>query len=157
MTTTAPQQSLTRPARRRVLDTARALFYAEGIRAVGVDRIIAEAGVAKATFYNHFPTKDELVCAYLAEQSREQRGAAERLRPLDVPGPEKILRLFDTLGELACGPGFRGCSFVNAAAEYPDAAHPVRAVIADHRRWFRGLLEELLTGMGHPDTAATAA
>ena len=145
------------PARRRVLDTAARLFYAEGIRAVGIDRIIAEAGVAKATFYSHFPAKDDLVGAYLREQIELQRRAVQGLRARELPPREMILTVFDTIGEVGCGPGFRGCAFVNAAAEYPDAGHPVRQVVTEHRHWFRGLLRDLLTAAGDPDADGTAA
>jgi AcrR family transcriptional regulator len=141
------------PARRRVLDAAGTLFYAEGIHAVGIDRVIAEAAVAKATFYHHFPSKDELVCAYLQEQS-------DLIRRVTVPAgdsyEERILSVFDFIAEFACGPGFRGCAFVNAAAEYPDPRHPVRRVVAAHREWFHGVLWDLLTAAEHPDAARTA-
>ena len=146
--------STTSPARARVLDTAARLFYAEGVHAVGIDRIIAEAGVAKATFYHHFPSKDELVRAYLHEQSQEQRATAARLPP--APPREMLLAVFDAVGELGREPDYRGCPFVNAAAEYPDPAHPVRQAIAEHRRWFRGLLRDLLVADGHPDPERTA-
>lgn len=140
-----------------MLTTARALFYAEGIRRVGIDRIIAEAGVAKATFYHHFPTKDDLVCAYLREQSRSERALTQRIEAAPTEPTAKILALFDVIGEVGCGPGFNGCPFINAAAEYPDPEHPVQRVIAEHRRWFRGLLHDLLTAAGHPDVTRTAA
>ena len=71
----SPSRPESRPARRRLLDTATRLFYEAGIHAVGIDRIIAEAGVAKATFYNHFPSKDDLVVAYIEEQDRLGRAA----------------------------------------------------------------------------------
>jgi AcrR family transcriptional regulator len=140
------------PARRRVLDAASSLFYAEGIHAVGIDRVIAEAGVAKATFYHHFPSKDALVCAYL-------EGEDARVRRAMIPSGdmrESVLAVFDALGEFTCGPGFRGCAFINAAAEYPDPRHPVRRVIAAHRAWFHGVLRDLLADGGHPDPARTA-
>jgi AcrR family transcriptional regulator len=156
-----PNQAATRPresaARRRVLTTARALFYAEGIRRVGIDRIIAEAGVAKATFYHHFPTKDDLVCAYLQEQSRSERNLVERIEAGRAEPTARILGIFDVIGNVGCGPGFNGCPFINAAAEYPDPTHPVQHVIAEHRRWFRGLLYGLLTEAGRGDAARTAA
>jgi AcrR family transcriptional regulator len=139
-----------------VLSTTRTLFYAEGVHAVGVDRIIAEAGVAKATFYRYFPGKDDLVCAYLEERSLTERAAADRIRLGAAPPKAKILELFDVIGEVGCGPGFRGCPFINVAAEYPDPRHPVQRVIAGHRRWFRGLLLELLTQSRHPDADRTA-
>jgi AcrR family transcriptional regulator len=141
------------PARRRVLDAASSLFYAEGIHAVGIDRVIAEAAVAKATFYAHFPSKDDLVCAYLKEQD-------ELIRRVTIPGgpthEDEILAVFDAIGEFACGPGFRGCAFINAAAEYPDPAHPVRLVVAAHRAWFHDVLRGLLTAASHPDADRTA-
>jgi AcrR family transcriptional regulator len=141
------------PARRRVLDAASTLFYAEGIHAVGIDRVIAEAAVAKATFYHHFPSKDDLVCAYLEEQSDRVRRAT---LPAGDTHEDRILSVFDTIGEYACGPGFRGCAFINAAAEYPDPSHPVRRVIAAHREWFHGVLRDLLAAGRHPDAARTA-
>lgn len=141
------------PARRRVLDVASALFYAEGIHAVGIDRVIAEAAVAKATFYHHFPSKDDLVRAYLEEQS-------DLIKRATVPSgdtyDDQVVSVFDGIGQYACGPGFRGCAFINAAAEYPNPDHPVRRVVADHRAWFRGILEDLLVAAHHPDAARTA-
>jgi AcrR family transcriptional regulator len=152
--TTAPATRRESPARRRILDTALALFYAEGIHTIGIDRIIAEAGVAKATFYHHFPSKDDLVCAYLDELDAQIRQGTE---PHGATPQERILAVFDAITDLACSPGFRGCAFINAAAEYPDPDHPVRRAVAEHRRWFRGLLEELLVAAGHPSPARTAA
>ncbi|MFJ8579506.1 TetR/AcrR family transcriptional regulator [Micromonospora sp. NPDC093277] len=143
-------------ARRRVLETASALFYAEGVHAVGIDRIIAEAGVAKATFYHHFPAKDELVRGYLDEEYRRQRTALEAVRH-DAPGPrEALLRIFDLLVSNAANPKFRGCPFTNAAAEYPDPTHPVRQTIADYRRWNRGFFRDLLADAGHPEPDSAA-
>jgi AcrR family transcriptional regulator len=146
--------STTSPARERVLETATRLFYAEGVHAVGIDRIIAEAGVAKATFYHHFPAKDELVRAYLLQQSQLQRATADSL---DKATPrEMLLAIFDNVGELGRDPGYRGCPFVNAAAEYPDPSHPVRQAISEHRRWFRTLLRDLLVADANPDPERTA-
>lgn len=140
-------------ARRRLLDTATRLFYAEGIHTVGIDRIIAEAEVAKATFYHHFKAKDELVVAYLTREYERQRTALEA-----VPGSgsARITAIFDMLGKLSAGPGFRGCPFLNAAAEFADPAHPVRAVVADYRTWFRDLMRTLLREEGHAAPAHTA-
>ncbi|WP_327089713.1 TetR/AcrR family transcriptional regulator [Nonomuraea sp. NBC_01738] len=142
------------PARDRVLDTATRLFYAEGVHAVGIDRIIAEAGVAKATFYHHFPSKDELVRAYIQDQSRRAQNAAAGLRP-STPRAN-LLSVFDYMGEIGGSPAYRGCPFVNAAAEYPDPAHPVRQAVAEYRAWFRGLVHTQLVAEGHPDPERTA-
>jgi AcrR family transcriptional regulator len=145
-----------RPARDRVLETASALFYAEGVHAVGIDRIIAEASVAKATFYHHFPAKDQLVRAYLDREYQRQRAALEAARH-DAPGPrEALLGIFDLLVDNAANPRFRGCPFTNAAAEYPDPTHPVRRTISEYRRWNRGLFRDLLAEAGHPEPDDTA-
>ncbi|WNI16496.1 TetR/AcrR family transcriptional regulator [Actinacidiphila sp. ITFR-21] len=144
--------------RERLLEAASALFYAEGIRSIGVDRLIAEAQVTKATFYRHFPTKDDLVVAYLRgrdEGIRAQLAGAARAVGDDPRGTLGLL--LDGLAAEVCGPGFRGCPFINAAAEYPDAAHPVRLLIEEHRAWFRAALLTLATGCGHSDPEAAAA
>lgn len=143
-----------RPARGRLLEAATRLFYAEGVHAVGVDRIIAEASVAKATFYHHFPGKDDLVCAYVEEQSQIQRARAAQLPR--ASSRETVLAIFEIVEEMGREPDYRGCPFVNAAAEYPDSAHPVRRAIADHRRWFRGVLRDILVADGHPEAERTA-
>ncbi|WP_202638195.1 TetR/AcrR family transcriptional regulator [Bailinhaonella thermotolerans] len=144
------------PARRRILDTAAALFYAEGVHAVGIDRIIAEAAVAKATFYHHFPAKDELVRAYLEREFERQRGALEAVRAASGGPREALLAIFDALAANGAAAGFRGCPFTNAAAEYPDPAHPVRRTIAAYRDWNRGLFQELCAGAGDPAPGRTA-
>jgi AcrR family transcriptional regulator len=141
------------PARVRLLDTATRLFYAEGVHAVGVDRIIVEAGVAKATFYHHFPTKDELVRAYLREQSETQRAKAVQLT--QASPRDAVLAIFDSIGEVGRDPTYRGCPFVNAAAEFPDPAHPVRQAVAEHRQWFRDMLRDLLVAADYSDVDRT--
>lgn len=137
------------PARRRILDTATTLFYAEGVHTVGIDRIIAEAGVAKATFYKHFPSKHDLVLAYVQEQDQLGRAAIAELP--EQPPRQMVFALFDRVDEAARQPGYRGCPFINAAAEYPDPASPVRQAIDDHRRWVRDRFRVLLVADGHPD------
>jgi AcrR family transcriptional regulator len=137
------------PARRRIVDTATALFYGEGVHAVGIDRIIAEAGVAKATFYKHFPSKEDVVLTYVREQDELGRAAVAELP--EQPPRQMLLRLFDRIHEAARQPGYRGCPFINAAAEYPDQASPVRQAIDDHRRWTRDLFRGLLVAEGHLD------
>ncbi|MDP4503538.1 MULTISPECIES: TetR/AcrR family transcriptional regulator [unclassified Nonomuraea] len=141
-------------ARTRVLDTAARLFYREGVHTVGIDRIIAEADVAKATFYKHFPSKDDLVRAYVTEQSARQRAAAATMQA-DSPR-EKLMGIFAFMCEFGAGPTYRGCPFVNTAAEYPDPGHPVRQAIAEYRRWVRDLYRDLLAADGHPDAERTA-
>ena len=98
----------------RILETADRLFYGQGIRAVGVDTIAAEIGISKRTLYNHFPSKDDLIVAYL---SRRLRPAA----PSDRPPLEQILGAFDRLERTIATGVFRGCPFVNAVAELKEA------------------------------------
>lgn len=143
------------PARRRLLDTATRLFYTEGIHAVGIDRIIAEAGVAKATFYNHFPSKDDLVLAYVEEQDRMGREAVAALPK--QPPRKMIAAILGRIGEAAIAGDYRGCPFLNAAAEYPDPAGPVRKAIDARRAWYRGVLQKLLAADGDPAPSVTAS
>ena len=96
--------------KQRILETADRLFYLQGIRAVGVDTIAAEIGISKRTLYNHFPSKDELIAAYL-------EGRFMQAPPSDKPPVEQILGTFDRLERGFASKGFRGCPFVNAVAE----------------------------------------
>src|SRR5579875_3011870 len=121
----------TRSARERLVDVASRLFYAEGIRAVGVDRVIAEAGVAKATLYAHFASKDELVAAYLERQSAWWAAAVDGRADPRGGLLARVLTPFDVLAERAASPGYRGCPFINAAAEFPGSG-PVADQISRH-------------------------
>lgn len=143
-------------ARRRILDTAFALFYAEGIRGVGVDRIIAESGVAKATFYKHFPAKDDLALAYLEQVddiwSRQLHAAAEAAG--EDPAA-RLVGLFDALGTACRRPGYRGCAFINAAAETPVGGRLHDRTVQHKdavRAWVRDLAAE--AGAGDPEGLA---
>ncbi|MFF4361228.1 TetR/AcrR family transcriptional regulator [Streptomyces sp. NPDC001604] len=143
--------------RERLLETASRLFYAEGIQAVGVDRLIAEGQVTKATFYRHFPSKDDLVLAYLRGRDAAIR-AQFAAGTAEVGSPEQALDLLVAgIADETCGAGFRGCPFINAAAEYPDPEHPVRRAIDEHRAWFREALTSLAAACGHSDPSAAAA
>jgi AcrR family transcriptional regulator len=153
--TTLRSQPFESPARRRLLDTATRLFYAEGIHAVGIDRIIAEADVAKATFYSHFPSKDDLVLAYIEDQDRIGREAVAAL-PKEAPR-EMIRAIMGRISEAAVAGGFRGCPFLNAAAEYPDPRSPVRQAIDARRAWYRDTVRKLLAADGDPAPSVTAA
>lgn len=141
----------TSSARDRLLEVASRLFYAEGIHAVGVDRVIAEAGVAKATLYAHFASKDELVAAYLARHSLWWAAAVEErlgpARPAPAAPTPRALAAFDVLAERAATPGYRGCPFINAAAEFPEPG-PVADQIAAHRQRVRQTFSELIAPTG---------
>lgn len=142
-------------ARRRLLDTATRLFYEGGIHAVGIDRIIAEAGVAKGTFYKHFPSKDDLVVAYLVEIDRLGRSAVVALPK--QPPRKMIMAIMERISEAVTAGGWRGCPFLNAAAEYPDPASPVRQVIDARRVWYHNSLQNLLEQDGDPTPSVTAS
>jgi AcrR family transcriptional regulator len=136
----------TRPseARQRLLSTAMRIFYTEGIHAVGVDRIIAEAKVTRATFYRHFPGKEDLVLTYLREVHRMERGAIEAAVAAAGTPAEALLAVAGTIAGNIHSPGFRGCAFLNAAAEYPDPGRPVHQEIIAHRQWFLDTITGLL-------------
>ena len=123
--------------KQRILETADRLFYLQGIRAIGVDTIAAEAGISKRTLYNHFPSKDELISAYL-----ERRFT--RAPPSDQPPVEQILATFDRLERGFASKGFRGCPFVNAVAELGTEDRSVKKIAIafkeSRRLWFRDLL-----------------
>jgi AcrR family transcriptional regulator len=124
----------------RILETADRLFYLQGIRAVGVDTIAAEIGISKRTLYNHFPSKDALITAYLTRRSRP-------IRPSDKAPAEQILGTFEALQRRFASEDFRGCPFVNAVAELGAADQAVRKIAVafkDSRRaWFFDLLTQL--------------
>jgi AcrR family transcriptional regulator len=143
------------PARRRLLDTATRLFYERGIHAVGIDRIIADAGVAKATFYNHFPSKDDLVVAYIEEQDRLGRAAVAAL-PRQHPR-KMIAAIMGRISEAVVAGGWRGCPFLNAAAEYPNPDSPVRQAIDARRSWYHDSLRDLLAAAGDRAPSVTAS
>jgi AcrR family transcriptional regulator len=135
------------PPRERILATASRLFYAEGIHAVGMDRIVTEAATTRATLYRHFLGKEQLVLSYIRATDEEIR--AHLAAALDGLSPQAALRtVADALGDQLCAPGFRGCPFLNAAAEYPDPADPVSLAIVTHRAWLRELVTRLLADAG---------
>jgi AcrR family transcriptional regulator len=152
MTVTGPA-----PARERILAAAARRYYTDGIRAASADRLLAEAGVSKVTFYRHFPTKDDLVVAYLKQASAAERDQVQAHRAAHPDDPAGTLRWYAiTIGELSCGKGFRGCPFINAAAELPDAEHAGRRLVTEHRAWLTACAAELLTAMGVPAAEAKA-
>ncbi|MDQ2699427.1 MAG: TetR/AcrR family transcriptional regulator [Actinomycetota bacterium] len=140
----------TAPAKLRILETANQLFYEDGIRNVGVDRLISASSVTKATFYKHYGSKDRLIAEYIAHRHRR---VAEWLADVVEADddPAHILRALQEAITSAVGsPGFRGCPFINAAAEFPEPNHPVRRAVESHREWYVDVLEQLLRRMGHP-------
>src|ERR1700758_5277497 len=109
------------PMKERILETADRLFYLQGIRAIGVDTIAAEIGISKRTLYNHFPSKDALITAYLERRFVQPR-------PSDKSPVEQILGTFDSLERRFAAKDFRGCPFVNAVAELAPEDPSVRKI-----------------------------
>jgi AcrR family transcriptional regulator len=130
--------------RQRLLAAADELFYAEGIHTVGIERVLERAGVAKATLYKAYGSKDELVRAYLTGKHEFIARNLAAAKEADAPARDKILAVFDILGQMHAAPSFRGCPFVNASAESPDNGS-ARDVSKIHRDWVRSLFEELAT------------
>jgi AcrR family transcriptional regulator len=144
-------------ARQRLLETADRLFYRDGIRAVGIDRIIAEAGVAKMSLYKHFPSKDDLILAYLDRRAQQGRAAVQDLIARYPGDPRGALHAWAVaFTEDGVVDEYRGCTFINAAAEYGQPDHPVRAAAVAMRRWVCDTKEALLREAGHPEPAAAA-
>ena len=139
-----------RPARERLLAAADELFYEEGVNLVGIDRVIERAGVAKASLYDCFGSKEELIRSYLQQRHEaRQIRLRERLSRCATPR-EKILAVFDSMAEAAAAPGFRGCAFARASAEArPDSS--VKATCDESRAWNLALFADLAKQAGAPD------
>ncbi|MFJ6982949.1 MULTISPECIES: TetR/AcrR family transcriptional regulator [unclassified Streptomyces] len=135
-------------ARAKLLDTATRIFYAEGIHSVGVDRIIAEAQGTRATLYRHFKGKEDLVLAYLERADLGIRSQVGAILAEDLPAADTVRAVGRYVAEGIRSPGFRGCAFLNAAAEYPDPAHPVHRAVLAHRQWFLETVTDLMEGAG---------
>jgi AcrR family transcriptional regulator len=147
----------TSEARERLVATASDIFYAEGIHGIGVDRILQEAHVTRATMYRHFSGKEALVVAYLDREDATIRGYFAAASDPSL-APEELLRLvvYGVADDIDAR-HTRGCPFINAAAEFPDANSPVREVVARHRAWFRSTLRDLAAAAGAPEPDAVAA
>lgn len=143
-------------ARTRLLGTASRIFYAEGLHSVGIDRIVAESKVTRATLYRHFASKDELVVAYLLSVAQLERDLVERAVSGQESAPDALRGIAAAIAEGIGSPGFRGCAFLNAAAEYPDPAHPVLKTVLEHREWFLNAVTAQFARMD-PETAEAAA
>ncbi len=160
MTATDVAAPITTPvpsaARARILAAASRLFYTRGIRAVGVDALIAESGVAKATFYKHFPAKDDLVVAYLDQIDTIWTTQLHDAARAAGPEPQaQLVGLFDALTMTCRNDGYRGCGFLNAAAESPPGSVIHARTVAHKdsvRAWVRTLAEQ--AGVHDPDHLA---
>jgi AcrR family transcriptional regulator len=145
-----------RPARQRILDTASRLFYAHGVRGIGVDAVIAEAGVAKATLYKHFASKDDLVLAYL--DGVDERWRAQLRSAADAAGADpraQLVGMFDALDAACRSDGYHGCAFINTAAESAPGTR-VHARTVEHKNVVRAWVRELAVAAGARDPVGLA-
>jgi len=146
------------PRREHLIDTAARLFNEHGYHATGIDRILAEAGVAKMTLYNHFRSKDELILAVLRRRDETFRNSLIRALERRAETPrERLAAIFDVLQEWFRSDAFHGCMFINASAEYgaPDSA--IRAAACEHKRLLAAYIEGLAREAGAGEPAELAA
>ncbi|MYS38982.1 MULTISPECIES: TetR/AcrR family transcriptional regulator [unclassified Streptomyces] len=142
------KEGSTSEARARLLGTAVRIFYAEGIHSVGIDRIIAEAQVTRATLYRHFTGKEDLVLAYLDQADQGIRAQLSAAQESARTPDDKVRAVGRAIAEGIRSDGFRGCAFLNAAAEYPDPSHPIHQAVLAHRQWFLDTVTGLLARVG---------
>lgn len=148
--------SPTSDARLRLLRTAADLFYAEGINNVGVDRLLSEAGVTRATMYRHFAGKEDLVAAFLERENSLQESLVARAKATKETPHEQLEAVVDALAHDAGARLLRGDPFGNAASEFPDEGSTVRAVVRHHRAWLRETLAALAAAAGLEDPIGAA-
>jgi AcrR family transcriptional regulator len=144
-------------ARTRILETATELFYREGIRAVGIDTIVARSGVAKMSLYRNFASKDDLVVAFLEYRDGiywQWWDHAMAAHPDDAG--RQIGDLFASLTRRVTSPSYRGCPFINTSTEFPDPGHPARAICRANKRELRRRLRDLARRAGARDSASLA-
>jgi len=145
-------------AQTRILDAVDDLFYREGARAVGVDAVVKAAGVNKMSLYRQFESKDALLMHYL-ERSDARFWSYFDASVAKHPGNPKaqLQQFFDDLTPRICRPGYRGCPFVNIAAEFPDPDHPTRKRVAENKRQLMTRLEAMAAQAGAHDPHQLAA
>jgi AcrR family transcriptional regulator len=158
---TMPTNSAAAPGatdlRERILDTASTLFYERGVRAVGVDLVVSEAAVAKTSLYRYFPTKDDLIVAFLEREDLDFWGKWDGVAAAHAGDPEGELEAhMRWIGERLARGNYRGCPQINVAAEFPEASHPARAVAQRHMQTMRSRLRDIAgrLGVSRPDRLA---
>jgi AcrR family transcriptional regulator len=144
-------------AHEQLLDAAQDLFYREGVRAIGVDAVVERAGVNKMSLYRQFASKDELVVAYLTRMDERFRARFEASVAKHPGEPAKqLVQCTLDLVERASLPDYRGCAFVNAAAEFSDSGHPARSCVTRNKTYLMSRLLEISTAAGAADPQALA-
>jgi AcrR family transcriptional regulator len=157
VTSTAATQLRRKSPAERLLETATELFADYGIRPVGIDRILRESGVAKASLYSSYGSKEGLVRAYLhgldmRDRTRWENAVADVADPID-----RLLTFFDLAVESAQKRNYRGCQYLNATTEFPGTNLPMLEPVREHRDWVLGEMTELLTVAGDPEPSTVAA
>ena len=147
-----------RPSKRdQIVDAALNLFYRYGFNATGIERVLGDADVARMTLYNHFKSKDELIVAVLRRRDERFRDWLVRYVEKSADNPrDRLLALFDGLGEWLAEESFRGCLFINAAAEFSGTSDSIQAVAAEHKRLIASFVRGLAVAAGakNPDVLA---
>jgi AcrR family transcriptional regulator len=147
--TRLPRPTRANDALERLLSAADDLFYRKGIRNVGIDEIIATAGVAKASLYAHFASKDELVLEYVRQRSaRWFAWFRAQVESRATKASARLLAVFDVLSDAARAPEFRGCALQNAAIELADSTHPAHRAVVAAKQALRDYLVDLATDAG---------
>lgn len=142
-------------ARDRIFAVAKDMFYQRGIRAVGVETIVAAAGATKMSLYRSFPSKDDLIVAYLKERDATYWRWWNEVMDAHAGNPRaQILALVDQVAKRSMRQGYRGCPFTNAAVEFPEPDHPGREVAAENKRELRTRLRNLAAAAGARDAKA---
>lgn len=147
-----------RPTKREELvQKALKVFYRNGFHATGMDMLVAETGVSKTSMYKHFRTKEDLILGVLRLRDEQFRNRLfRRMEELGAKPGERLLAMFDALGEWFAEPDFRGCMFIKASAEYQEAGHPIHAQSAEHKRLLFNHVRDLAEAAGAADPDALA-
>ncbi len=144
-------------ARDRILETAGRLFYEHGFRAIGIDTIIRESGVAKMSLYNNFANKDDLVAAYLSTANEQFLGWWDQMEASTTDPLTQLQVIMDGIGDVAASPGCRGCSFTSASGEFPESTHVAHAVAIQHKNEVMSRLTRIAQKAKVTDPDALAA
>ncbi|WP_427501159.1 TetR/AcrR family transcriptional regulator [Methylomonas sp. MED-D] len=144
--------AMTRNLQEHILNVASELFYSQGIKTTGVDAVVKAAGTTKMSLYKYYPSKDDLVLAHLRKsRAKLQAYIQEYLFKAGTDPGRQLLAVFDAFGDLQANPAFRGCPFINAAAEFADSGSPIQQTAAEFSEGFRALLSDLAARAGVRD------
>jgi AcrR family transcriptional regulator len=149
-------KSETNSPKDKLFQTAARLFYQRGYRATGVDTIAAESGIGKMTLYRHYPSKEDLIAAFLRDSDRDFWQRFEEITRAAPTAREKLLAFFESLQDYATSPACYGCPFINAASEYPEPRHPGHQIALQHKQAVRDRFLALAreAGAGRPEALA---